>query len=134
LLKKKLSNEEIFYYAAYIHLVFVNIHPFNHGNGRVGLLLEKWFLSAALGETAWFIQSEKYYYQQVNTYYKNLNRLGIFYEKPDYAKADKFLQMLSERNSLKRKKLMNSCTGIFTINKISFRTKIYLHKNIIHEI
>jgi Fic family protein len=92
--KSKLSNEEIFYFASFIHLVFVNIHPFNDGNGRAARLLEKWFLSEMLGETAWYIQSEKYYYHHVNDYYKNLNRLGMFYEKLDYAKADTFLQML----------------------------------------
>jgi Fic family protein len=94
LLEKKLSNETLFYYASFIHLVFVNIHPFNDGNGRAARLLEKWFLAEMLGETAWYIQSEKYYYQHVNDYYKNLNRLGVFYEKLDYSKADNFFQML----------------------------------------
>ncbi len=32
--KTKLTTTEIFYYAAYIHLVFVNIHPFVDGNGK----------------------------------------------------------------------------------------------------
>ncbi len=93
-LKQKLSPEEIFYYASYIHLVFVNIHPFTDGNGRAARLLEKWFLAEKLGEVAWFIQSEKYYYRHVDQYYKNLNRLGMFYDQLDYANAEKFLQML----------------------------------------
>lgn len=94
LLNKKMSVEEIFYYAAFIHIVFVNIHPFSDGNGRAGRLLEKWFLAKHLGEKAWYIKSEKYYYHHVNQYYKNLNRIGMFYEKIDYAKAGLFLQML----------------------------------------
>jgi Fic family protein len=94
LLNKKLTAEEVFYYAAFIHAVFVAIHPFNDGNGRAARLLEKWFLAEHLGEKAWYVKSEKYYYHHVNEYYGNLNRLGMFYEKIDYAKADLFLQML----------------------------------------
>jgi Fic family protein len=92
--KNKLSEEEIFYYAAFIHAVFVNIHPFNDGNGRAARLLEKWFIAEHLGEKAWYIKSEKYYYHHVNEYYKNLNRMGMFYEQIDYSKADLFFQML----------------------------------------
>jgi Fic family protein len=96
LITEKLTTEAIFYYAAFIHLVFVNIHPFNDGNGRAARLLEKWFLVTMLGEEAWYIQSEKYYYQHVNEYYKNLNRLGIFYDQLNYANANNFLQMLPQ--------------------------------------
>ncbi|MBA4140628.1 MAG: Fic family protein [Segetibacter sp.] len=92
--ESELSAEEVFYYASFIHIVFVNIHPFNDGNGRAGRLLEKWFLAELLGEKAWYIKSEKYYYRNVNDYYKNLNRLGMFYDKVDYEKALPFLLML----------------------------------------
>ncbi|TAE40031.1 MAG: hypothetical protein EAY66_02340 [Sphingobacteriales bacterium] len=100
LISVPLSTEEIFYYASFIHLAFVNIHPFNDGNGRAARLLEKWFLAQKLGETAWYIQSEKYYYHNVDSYYKNLSTLGMFYEKLDYQKALPFLQMLP--NSLRQ--------------------------------
>lgn len=94
LLRCDLSVEEIFYYASFIHLVFVCVHPFNDGNGRAGRLLEKWFLSDKLGTMAWYIQSERHYYQHVDAYYRNLNRLGIFYEQLDFTKAEPFLKML----------------------------------------
>jgi Fic family protein len=94
LLKQPLAIEEVFYYASFIHLVFVNIHPFSDGNGRAARLLEKWFLAEKLGERAWYIQSEKFYYKEVNSYYKNLARLGLFYDALDYDKAMPFLLML----------------------------------------
>lgn len=94
LLRQDLSLEEVLFFASLLHLIFVSIHPFNDGNGRAGRLLEKWFLADKLGPIAWYIQSEKYYYQHINEYYLNLNRLGLFYEELDFGKADRFLAML----------------------------------------
>ncbi len=94
LLTKDLTIAEIFYYAAFLHLTFVKIHPWNDGNGRSGRLIEKWFLSEKLDEKAWFVQSEKYYYTQHQTYYTNLRVLGLEYEFLDYTKALPFLLML----------------------------------------
>lgn len=56
-------------------------------------------MAEKLGEMAWYIQSEKYYYKHVNSYYKNLARLGLYYEELDYEKSIPFLLMLT--NTLK---------------------------------
>ena len=93
LLKSKLTTAEIFYYAAYIHLVFVNIHPFVDGNGRATRLIEKWFLAKKLGENAWCITSEKNYWDNRPTYYKNL-QIGVNYYEVKYEKSIPFLLML----------------------------------------
>ncbi len=94
LLESTLSIEEVFYYAAMLHLMFVKIHPWNDGNGRSARLLEKWFVAQKLGEKAWFIQSEKMYYTHHQAYYRNLRLLGLEYEFLDYTKALPFLLML----------------------------------------
>jgi Fic family protein len=95
LLSAELTMEEIFYYAAYIHLVFVNIHPFVDGNGRATRLVEKWFLAKKLGDKAWFITSEKNYWDNRATYYKNL-QIGVNYYEVNYEKSVPFLLMLPE--------------------------------------
>lgn len=91
---KSLSIEEVFFYAAMIHLMFVKIHPWNDGNGRCARLLEKWFLAEKLGSKAWYIQSEKMYYQQHQTYYQNLRALGLEYPELNYENALPFILML----------------------------------------
>ena len=95
LLSSKLTITEIFYYAAYIHLVFVNIHPFVDGNGRATRLIEKWFLAKMLGEHAWGISSEKNYWENRSAYYKNL-QIGVNYYETKYEKSIPFLLMLPD--------------------------------------
>ena len=98
LIASQLTTEEIFYYAAYIHLVFVNIHPFVDGNGRATRLIEKWFLAKKLGAEAWYITSEKNYWDNRKDYYKNL-QIGVNYYEINYKNSIPFLLMLP--NALK---------------------------------
>lgn len=95
LLKTKLTTTEIFYYAAIIHLVFVNIHPFVDGNGRATRLIEKWFLAKKLGDNSWFITSEKNYWDNRPIYYKKL-QLGVNYYEVKYEMSIPFLTMLPD--------------------------------------
>ena len=105
LLKTNLTFEEVFFYAAMLHLVFLKIHPFNDGNGRTARLLEKWFIAEKLGEKAWFLQAERYYYNNHKYYYQAIRNLGLEYEMLNYTKAMPFLQLLPQ--SLNFKSLNN---------------------------
>lgn len=96
LLPADLSLQEVFFYAALLHLVFVKIHPYDDGNGRTARLIEKWFLAAKLGDQAWLIESERNYYQQHATYYQHLRRLGLEYDTLDYGEALPFLMLLPQ--------------------------------------
>ncbi len=102
LMNASLSEEDVFYYAALIHLVFVKIHPFTDGNGRTARLLEKWFLASKLGEKAWYIGSEYYYYHNLQAYYNNLARIGLFYDELKYEKGVPFLLMLPNALIIKK--------------------------------
>ena len=93
LLKTDLNDFDTFYFASYIHLVFVKIHPFQDGNGRTARLLEKWFLIERLGEKATSVQLEKNYYKNLDGYYRNIKKLGVEYDKLDYSKCLDFLLM-----------------------------------------
>lgn len=99
LLNTWLSVTETFYFAAFIHLVFVYIHPFVDGNGRSTRLLEKWFLAKMLGENAWCITSEKNYWDKRPIYYNNLQNGENYYEI-NYEKSVPFLLMLPEALAL----------------------------------
>jgi Fic family protein len=101
LLQEDLNTHEVFFFAALIHLVFIKIHPWNDGNGRSARLIEKWFLAQKLGEKAWFVQSEKNYYQQHQLYYQNIRSLGFEYVELNYSKALPFLLMLPDSVCIK---------------------------------
>lgn len=92
----ELEIKQVFFCASLLHLLFVKIHPMNDGNGRLARLLEKWFMAEKLGEKAWFLQSEKYYYKKHQLYYQNLRKLGLEYEALNWENALDFLKMLPQ--------------------------------------
>ena len=93
LLRRRLDVRRAFYHAALLHLIFVQIHPFEDSNGRAARLLEKWFLAAHLGEQAWKIPSEEYYWKHRARYYEAINLGPTFYDLA-YSRCVPFLTML----------------------------------------
>lgn len=91
--RANLSTKETFYYAAFIHLVFLKIHPLQDGNGRTARLIEKWFLVEQLGQKAISVELEKNYYSNKSQYYNNIRKIGLEYEALDYAQGLDFLLM-----------------------------------------
>jgi len=100
LVDRKMEYDQVFYYASMIHLVFVSIHPFADGNGRMARLLEKWFLHKKLGNVAWAIQSERLYFERRDSYYKNLG-FRSEYSTINYVESIPFLKMLPMALNLK---------------------------------
>jgi Fic family protein len=96
LLATDLSPEQALYHASLVHLVFEKIHPFTDGNGRLGRLLEKWFLARHCGKTAWKVASESYYEQHRARYYANLKVVGESPAALNFAHCLPFLRMLPE--------------------------------------
>ena len=93
-LTAKLNFKEVLYFASILHLIFVKIHPLDDGNGRTARLLEKWFIAEKLGPKAWFMESERHYYNNHKAYYSNIRKLGLEYDELDYMQALPFLKML----------------------------------------
>jgi Fic family protein len=94
ILNKELSFSNVFYFASMFHLVFLKIHPFDDGNGRMSRLIEKWFLSNYLGSKAWFLTSERFYYNNKEAYFNSIRKLGLDYEELNYENAMIFLKLL----------------------------------------
>lgn len=96
LLDEQLTIEEVFYYAAMIHLVFVKVHPYEDGNGLTARLVEKWFMAQKLGSTAWHIQSEKNYFDNRQLYFDAIRKLGIDFNDIDFGQSLPFALLLPE--------------------------------------
>ena len=92
LLEQNMTKEEVYIWSLYIHAMIAFIHPFADGNGRAARLIEKWFLAEKLGGKYWYIQSEKFYWDNLEQYYKSLS-LGVNYWEVDFRKIKKFVTL-----------------------------------------
>jgi Fic family protein len=97
------THDEAFYYASYIHLMMLKVHPFADGNGRISRLLEKWFLATAISSSAWLIPSELYYQTVKKVYYDNL-AIGTAYNNINLNLSLDFLLMLPQSFKIAKRK------------------------------
>ena len=88
-----MSFKESIFWASWIHLMFVLIHPFADGNGRMARLMEKWFLAEKNGDMLWYENTEQFYFSHRGEYYKLLN-LGVNYWESDIEKAKDFVDFV----------------------------------------
>ena len=102
LLQRRLDITEAFYYASLFHFAFVKVHPFIDGNGRMGRLLEKWFLAQHLGPIAWSIRSERFYIRNLDDYYDTLALPGPDWGALQWDRCVPFLLLLPQALTLKR--------------------------------
>ena len=93
LLELEMSPTQVFFWASWLHLMMVLIHPFSDGNGRISRLTEKWFLKEKLGELMLLLPSEEYYFKERPRYYESL-KLGVNYWEANFTFAMPFLQIL----------------------------------------
>ena len=92
LLERKMKREEVYVWSMYLHVMIALIHPFADGNGRVARLIEKWFLAEKLGGKYWYIESERFYFENLKKYYASLS-LGVNYWEVDFKKMKKFFEL-----------------------------------------
>jgi len=95
LLTSRILPMEVFFWASWLHLMIVLIHPFSDGNGRIARLCEKWFLVRKLGTQMVFLSSEEYYFKERPNYYSAL-RLGANYWEADFSLSMPFLKLLPQ--------------------------------------
>lgn len=72
----------------------ISTKVFCNQNGRSARMIEKWFIAEKLGKKAWYIQSEKMYYQHHHAYFNNIRALGLEYIALDYNRSLPFALML----------------------------------------
>jgi Fic family protein len=92
---KPTSFNQALFYSALIHLIFVHIHPFVDGNGRIARLLQKWYLLENGFEDAFYIQFEACFKDNRQLYYSSIN-LGVNYMELNYTKAGEFFRLVLE--------------------------------------
>ena len=74
--------------AAVAHIEFINIHPFDDGNGRTARALTAYFLARGGWRLRGFVSVEQVFGEDVEAYYSQLQRLGERYPGQESSLTD----------------------------------------------
>jgi Fic family protein len=96
IVRHRLTDLEVLFYASQVHVAILAIHPFTDGNGRLARMMERWFVAQQWGRFAWHIQNDRHIYSNRIEYIDRLAAMGRTFDELNWNKSIPVLRMLPD--------------------------------------